>query len=321
MPEPQRKAAFVQPGHGAHLAWNGELVSYVAVGEQTGRHCAVALQTLAPGGGTVASIRHRDHAGFYVLSGEVTASAGNRTLTLAVGSFLNVPAGTAHRISNVGVEPASLLRIAAPAGFDEFQFRSGLPLTKLDERPAPLSPDEQEAVAFLGAGYGVELHPTATAFQIEPKLRLTLPGEGKTLALVGDLYRFLAGSDDTGGRYSLLQTTIGPGSGPSLHRHSREDEFVYVLKGTVSFEADGATAQCGPGVFVHLPSGTKHRFTNETAEPAEMLILTAPAGFESFVEAVGRPWHDQGPLPGPPTQDEIERLVSRAPDYGIELFP
>lgn len=321
MPEPQRKAAFVQPGQGALLAWHGERISYLVVGEQTVQHCAVAILSLSPGSNSVPLTRHRDHAGFYLLSGTVTASVGNRTLTLAEHSFLNIPPGTAYKLVNSGTEPASLLTITAPSGFDEYQFRSGLPLTKRDEQLTPLTSEEQEAIAFLGAGYGVELHPSSTAFTTEPRLRLSFPGEGKTLALVGDLYRFLASSGDTGGRYSLLHAIIGPGSGPPLHRHEREDEIFFVLKGTVTFSSDGASTQFGPGGFVHLPIGTKHRFGNDTSEPAEMLILTAPAGFEAFVEAAGRPWHDLTQLPGPPTEEEVTRLLSHAPHYGIELFP
>ena len=50
------------------------------------------------------------------------------------------------------------------------------------------------------------------------------PVEGHTIAVVGDVYRFLATGEDTNGKYALFEALVGPGGGPPPHVHSREEE-------------------------------------------------------------------------------------------------
>jgi quercetin dioxygenase-like cupin family protein len=320
MREPQRKAALIGPGGGAHLDWLGQRLRYLVVGEQTGRRVTVSVVSAAPGGGPPALIRRNEHVGLYVLSGELTASAGNRTLTLPAGSFLNIAPEVAYKFVASGVGPAEMLVVAAPAGFDEFQFRTGYPLARPEEAAPSVSGDDRRILAEVAPTYGIDPHPPAAAFGTDPRIRLTLPDEGTRLAVVGDLYRFLAVAEDTDGRYAIWEATIPPGGGPPLHSHSREDEAFYVLDGTVTFYADGQSAQLGPGGFAHLPTGIPHRFANETDEPATMLILVAPAGLEKMFERTGRAWQDPTQPPGPPDRAEIERLIQAAPEFGIELY-
>src|SRR3954466_15039973 len=40
------------------------------------------------------------------------------------------------------------------------------------------------------------------------------PAEGRTLAVVGDVYRFLATGEDTDGKYALWEAIVPPGGGP-----------------------------------------------------------------------------------------------------------
>lgn len=43
---------------------------------------------------------------------------------------------------------------------------------------------------------------------------LKYPGEGRTIAVVGDVYRFLATGEETNGQYALLEAIGPPGGGP-----------------------------------------------------------------------------------------------------------
>src|ERR1700683_5170718 len=47
-------------------------------------------------------------------------------------------------------------------------------------------------------------------------------GECRTIAVVGDVYRFMATGDDTNGKYALWEAIVPPGGGPPPHVHSRE---------------------------------------------------------------------------------------------------
>jgi hypothetical protein len=43
------------------------------------------------------------------------------------------------------------------------------------------------------------------------------PSEGRTIAVVGDVYRFLATGEDTNGKYALWEALVPPGGGPPKH--------------------------------------------------------------------------------------------------------
>ena len=62
-----------------------------------------------------------------------------------------------------------------------------------------------------------------------PQPVVTLPGVGRTIGVVGDIYRFLATGEQTAGKYAMWEAVVPPGGGPPSHRHSREEEAFYVL--------------------------------------------------------------------------------------------
>jgi quercetin dioxygenase-like cupin family protein len=145
------------------------------------------------------------------------------------------------------------------------------------------------------------------------------PGTSQTVALVGDLYTFLATGEDTDGRYAVFEAVVLPGGGPPPHLHRREEEGFYVLEGEVAFYVDGQRQTAGPGTLLNLPVGVTHAFKNEFDQPAKMLIWIAPAGLEKMFEEIGQIILDRSaPLP-PVTQTDIERLLAVAPRYGIEV--
>ena len=144
------------------------------------------------------------------------------------------------------------------------------------------------------------------------------PAAGRTIGVVGDLYRFLATGSETGGKYAMWEAVVPPGGGPPPHRHTREEEAFYVLEGTMSFEVDGQTMEAPAGTFANLPIGSLHRFYNASERTARMLITVAPAGLEEMFFEVGVPLA-AGEQPSPPTHDEIARLLAAAPRYGVEI--
>src|SRR5262245_27712269 len=65
---------------------------------------------------------------------------------------------------------------------------------------------------------------------------LRTDGAGQSIAIVGDIYRFLATGDETDGKYALWEAVVAPGGGPPPHTHSREEEGFYVLDGEITFQ-------------------------------------------------------------------------------------
>jgi quercetin dioxygenase-like cupin family protein len=140
------------------------------------------------------------------------------------------------------------------------------------------------------------------------------------VAVVGDVYRFLATGDDTDGKYAMFEATLFPGGGPPPHVHSREEEAFYLLDGEVAFMIDGKSMVLKPGMSANIPRGVLHAFKNETDKPAKMLITVAPAGLEKMFLAVGVPIApNETPAPVPPTIEDIEKLLSMAAQFGIEI--
>src|SRR5882757_2384642 len=97
-------------------------------------------------------------------------------------------------------------------------------------------------------------------------------GEGRTVAVVGDVYRFLATGDDTNGKYAMWEAIVPPGGGPPPHVHSREEEGFYILEGEITLTIGDKRLLTSAGMFANMPVGTPHTFKNEGSQPAKMLI-------------------------------------------------
>src|SRR2546422_8453582 len=142
------------------------------------------------------------------------------------------------------------------------------------------------------------------------------PGEGRTILVVGDVYRFLAVGEETTGKYALWEAIVPPGGGPPQHVHSREEEGFYILEGEITFTIDGKPAVATAGMFANMPVGTPHSFKNESGKPTRMLISVAPAGLEQMFFEVGVPVPPGATTAAPATKEEIEKLLAAAPQYG-----
>ena len=146
-----------------------------------------------------------------------------------------------------------------------------------------------------------------------------LPHQGRTIAVVGDIYRFLATGEETNGKYATFEAIVPPGGGPPPHVHSREEESFYVLEGEITFRVGDQTLIAKAGHFANMPVGSEHSFCNDSDVTARMLISIAPAGLEQMFFEVGVPLEPGTEVAAPPGKDEIERLLAAAPRYGVEL--
>jgi quercetin dioxygenase-like cupin family protein len=145
------------------------------------------------------------------------------------------------------------------------------------------------------------------------------PGEGRVIGVVGDIYRFLATGEETGGAYALWVANVLPGRGPPPHTHSREEEAFYILDGEVVFSVGDERLVGTPGMFINMPISRQHAFRNESGRSARMLISIAPAGLEKMFFEVGQPVPPGATSVGPPSPAEIAKLLEVAPRYGIEI--
>ncbi len=150
-----------------------------------------------------------------------------------------------------------------------------------------------------------------------------LPGEGRSIWVLGELVTYKITSDQTGGAYSLFEVMSQPGGGPPPHIQHREDESFYVLEGEYEFlDDDGRTTRAGVGSLVYVPRGNLHAYKNVGDKPARMLVSHTPGGLhERFFEEIGEPAIDKTKPPAPKGQPDIEKLVAVATKNGIEISP
>jgi quercetin dioxygenase-like cupin family protein len=144
------------------------------------------------------------------------------------------------------------------------------------------------------------------------------PTEGRIIAVVGDIYRFLATGEETDGKYAMFEAIVPPGGGPPPHIHSREEESFLILEGEITFMVGDERIVATAGTFANMPVGSLHSFKNATDKTARMIISVAPAGLEKMFLEVGVPVK-LGDTPPPPSKAEIEKLLAVAPSYGVEI--
>ena len=76
--------------------------------------------------------------------------------------------------------------------------------------------------------------------------------------------------------FGVNLTRIEPG-GQSSHRHAhlRQDEFIYVLQGTLELETNAGTEVLRAGMCAGFPArtGHAHRFVNRSAEDVLLLVI------------------------------------------------
>lgn len=116
-------------------------------------------------------------------------------------------------------------------------------------------------------------------------VRIVGPRDGKLGRLGGIGIRFMVNGADTGDGFALVEHPLEPRAlAAPMHRHTREDEYSFVLEGRVGAILDGETIYAEAGDLLFKPREQWHTFWNATDEPARVLEIISPAGFEKFFE-------------------------------------
>lgn len=99
--------------------------------------------------------------------------------------------------------------------------------------------------------------------------------------------QFKIRGEETGGVFAVVEHPVQPGIVVEPHAHEREDEFSYVLEGTIGVRVGGEEFEAGPGAYILKPRGILHTFWNRGPHPARLIEIISPAGFERFFEELG----------------------------------
>jgi mannose-6-phosphate isomerase-like protein (cupin superfamily) len=136
-------------------------------------------------------------------------------------------------------------------------------------------------------------------------------GEARQLGSIG--VRFMIDAAESGGGFSLVEHPMPPRSlAAPLHRHSREDEYTYVLEGRVGALLGDETVYGEPGDLIFKPRSQWHTFWNAGDQPARILEIISPGGFESYFAELA----DVLSHGGPPNPAALGRVAA---DHGLEV--
>ena len=145
--------------------------------------------------------------------------------------------------------------------------------------------------------------------------RIVGPQDGKAGSLGSIGVRFMIdGTDTLDGGFSLVEHPMPPHKlAAPLHRHSREDEYSYVLEGRMGALLGDDVVYAEAGDFVFKPRDQWHTFWNDADEPCRILEIIAPGGFEHYFDELG----DLVSAPEP----DLEAMMELNERYGIEMRP
>jgi mannose-6-phosphate isomerase-like protein (cupin superfamily) len=140
------------------------------------------------------------------------------------------------------------------------------------------------------------------------------PRDGK-LGFLGSIgVRFMIDGEETGQGFSLVEHPMSPRAlAAPLHRHTREDEYSYVLEGRMGALLGDEVLEAGPGDLVFKPRDQWHTFWNAGDESCRILEIIAPAGFEQFFAEL----IDMGGV----LEANPAALAELNERYGLEVLP
>jgi mannose-6-phosphate isomerase-like protein (cupin superfamily) len=144
--------------------------------------------------------------------------------------------------------------------------------------------------------------------------RIVGPGDGKAVDLQSVGVRFMAWTEETGGGFSLVEHPIPPKTLVApVHRHSREDEYSFVIEGRMGALLGDDVVYAETGNLAFKPRDQWHTFWNPDDTPCRILEIISPGGFEHLFDEMAE-------LMGSP-EFAPEAMGELGASYGVEFQP
>ena len=146
------------------------------------------------------------------------------------------------------------------------------------------------------------------------KAKVVGPDDGKSGFLGSIGVRFMIDGDETARGFSLVEHPMSAHAlAAPLHRHSREDEYSFVLEGRMGALLGDDVVYAERGDLAFKPRDQWHTFWNAGDEPCRILEIISPGGFEHFFDELGEITARPDPDPA-----LLEELGAR---YGLDFDP
>ncbi len=113
------------------------------------------------------------------------------------------------------------------------------------------------------------------------------------------------------GSLGVFELVVPPGANvPPPHSHSHNEEFLYVVEGSIGYSVDDDSRELAPGEWMSTPRGSVHAFRNTGTQTARALVVLTPdigaQYFRDVAEVVN--------AGGPPDRTKLLDVMAR---YGL----
>src|SRR5690606_21430579 len=98
--------------------------------------------------------------------------------------------------------------------------------------------------------------------------------------------RFAVHAADTGGRLGIHIAHPKAGSSTPAHCHAAEDEFFYLISGSMTLETPGTHHALEPGDFAYVPRGVTHRAMHHI--DSEVIVGLAPGALQEAFRTISQ---------------------------------
>ena len=111
---------------------------------------------------------------------------------------------------------------------------------------------------------------------------LTGPGAGRTVSYgSGSSFELKLAGEQAAEDWAVVEWRLRAGDEPPIHTHTREDETLYVLEGTITAYVGDERIDVEAGSYAALPKDVPHGLSVRGDE-ARLLMTLEPAGAEYF---------------------------------------
>jgi len=142
--------------------------------------------------------------------------------------------------------------------------------------------------------------------------RVLGPSDGHLATLGGTSARFMIEGASAGKRFALVEHPMQPRAlAAPMHRHHREDEYSFVLEGSIGALLGDSVVIGNPGDLIFKPREQWHTFWNAGDAPARILEIISPAGFENYFRELGAELLNGAPDP--------QRLAALCASYELDM--
>jgi quercetin dioxygenase-like cupin family protein len=146
-------------------------------------------------------------------------------------------------------------------------------------------------------------HPTTTR-PVAQERELVLGPERARITI-------LTTGAETDGRHDLVDSMFPAGSATPLHLHTRYEERVYVVSGSLTVWIGPDKRTVGAGDYYRIPFNVPH-MVQGGSEDTHALLISSPAGFAELVARTGTPLH----LATPQTEPDLELFMAVTTELG-----